>query len=60
MKFNPELNLGTIIEVLVFLAAVLGAMRKLGALEAKLDIMYDWFTATVLPRASHDRKERDV
>jgi hypothetical protein len=48
MKFNPEINLGNVIELLGFLAVVFGAVRKFGALEAKLNVMYEWFSSEVL------------
>lgn len=48
MKFNPEINLGTLIEIATFLLVVLGAVRKIGALETKLDLMYGWFQRNVI------------
>lgn len=55
MSFKPEITLGTVIELAVFLFAVLGAVRKFGVLEAKLNIMYGWFEASVM----HTSRARD-
>lgn len=46
--FRPEITLGTIIEICVFIMAVAGGIRKFGQLEAKLNIMYTWFETVVL------------
>ena len=55
MSFKPEITLGTVIELLVFLFAVLGAVRRFGVLEAKLNIMYGWFEQSVM----HSGRSRD-
>lgn len=56
MHFNPEINLGTIIEILVFLGAIYGAIRKVTVLETKLNIMYGWFEETVMHPRKNDSK----
>ena len=48
MKFNPEINLGTIIEICVFILAVIGAIRKVSQIEFKVNMMYDWFMRDVI------------
>lgn len=58
MHFSPEINLGTIISTLVFLGAVFGGIRKFGALEAKLNIMYAWFERRVMNGTDHSEVER--
>lgn len=61
MKFNPEINLGTVIEVLVFALAVVGGIMKFSALETKLNIMFDWFQRSVIgvpPQG--DEAEKDI
>jgi hypothetical protein len=55
VRFNPEINLGTIVEIAVFVLAVFGAIRKLGVLEAKLNIMYGWFEKSVMNRSNDER-----
>jgi hypothetical protein len=57
MKFNPEINLGTVVEICVFVLAVMGAMRKVGTMEAKLNIMYAWFTSNII---SHQHDVRNT
>ena len=59
MKFNPEINLGTIVEILVFLLAVMGAMRKVGVIEAKLNIMYSWFTSNIVNHRQQQHEEAE-
>jgi|HubBroStandDraft_1064217.scaffolds.fasta_scaffold34402_3 hypothetical protein len=60
MHFNPEINLGTIIEICTFFFTVLafgiGAIRKFDKIEAKLNIMYGWFEESVL----HARPVKDT
>jgi hypothetical protein len=48
MKFNPEINLGTIIEIFTFIALALGAARKFGVIETKLNVMYGWFQTEII------------
>ena len=59
--FKPEITLGTLIELLAFIVAVLGGIRKFGVLEAKLNIMYKWFEDSVLHNAPrrHSRDDED-
>ena len=54
MKFNPEINLGTLLELAVFMIAVVGGVMKFGRLEAKLNIMFDWFQTAVIHRNGND------
>lgn len=55
MTYKPDISLGTIIEIIVFILAVAGAVRRLGVLEAKLNIMYGWFESSVI----HSNRGRD-
>ena len=48
VKFNPEINLGTLIEMATFIVVVAGVFTKFGRLETKLNIMFDWFQRTVI------------
>lgn len=57
VHFNPEINLGTIVEISVFIVSIAGAILKLGKLETKLNIMFDWFQSTVIRRNGPDQKD---
>lgn len=48
MKFNPEINLGAIIEMLMFLVVVAGGIARFNTIETKLNIMFDWFQRYVI------------
>ena len=48
MTFKGEISLGTIIELAMLGATVLGVMRKTGQMEAKLNIMFEWFQRYVI------------
>lgn len=48
MTFKAEITLGQVVELVVFIAAVVGTSRKFGAMEQKLNTMYDWFRTSVL------------
>ena len=48
MHFDPSISLGTIIQIGLFLVVAGGAIRKVGALEQKLDIMYGWFERNII------------
>ena len=50
MKYNPEINLGTLIEIFMFAVVILGAAKKLGSLETKVNTMYEWFQSDVIHR----------
>jgi len=50
VTFKPEITLGQVVELVVFVVAVVGAVRKLGVMEQKLDILYDWFEHAILHR----------
>jgi len=53
MKFNPEINLGTVIEIAVFVLTVLGAARKFGELETKVNMLYDYWISSRHEHARH-------
>ncbi len=55
MTFTTDVNLGTVIEIGVLAAAIFGGLRKVGQLEAKLNIMYRWFEGEVLRREWRSR-----
>jgi high-affinity nickel permease len=57
MKFNPEINFGTIVEISVFIIALIGGIRKFGILEQKLNIMYSWWERTILGQESSDHPD---
>lgn len=48
MKFNPEINLGALIEIALLLITVAGVFTRFGRLEAKLNIMFDWFQSAII------------
>lgn len=48
MKFNPEINLGAIIELVSLLVVVIGGISKFNTIETKLNIMFDWFQGNVI------------
>lgn len=50
MTFKPEITLGQVVEIVLFLGGVIAAVRKFGAMEQKLNILYDWFEHSVLHR----------
>lgn len=50
MTFKPEITLGQVVELVVFVVAVVGTVRKFGAMEQKLNTMYAWFVHSVLQR----------
>lgn len=53
MHFNPEINLGTVIETCTFVLLAIGAARKLGVLESKLNIMFSWFQTEIINGHRH-------
>jgi hypothetical protein len=53
VTFKPEITLGQVVQVVVFLVGLVAAVRKFGKMEQKLDTMYDWFVHTVLRREEH-------
>lgn len=53
MTFKPEITLGQVLEVVVALVGFVAAARKFGAMEQKLNTMYDWFVHSVLRREEH-------
>ena len=55
MTFKPEITLGQMVQVVVFLVGLIAAVRKFGKMEQKLDTMYTWFVHTVLHRDEHVR-----
>ena len=58
MTFKAEITLGQVVELVVFIVAIVGTVRKLGALEQKLNTMYDWFLHAVVYREHEARVER--
>lgn len=54
MHFNPEINLGTIVEMATLVIIVAGGMMRLGRLEAKLNIMFEWFQSAIIRRGGPD------
>lgn len=48
MKFDPTINFGTVIELAMFLVALVGGAIKIGRLEAKMDLMFTWFQDVVI------------
>lgn len=48
MHFNPEINLGTICEIITVVALAIGAARKFGVIETKLNIIYAWFQTEII------------
>jgi hypothetical protein len=56
MHINPEITAGQLIETFTIVLAVLGAARKVGQIETKLNIMYAWFEQVVL----RDRRKADT
>ena len=48
MHFSPEVSLGAIVEIIIMLIMVAGAFIKIGRLETKLNIMFDWFQRTII------------
>lgn len=57
LKFNPEINLGTIVEVTLLAITACGALVKFGKLEAKLNIMFDWFNRSII---GHRQSESEL
>lgn len=47
MHYNPEISLGAIVEIAMFVVAICGLVIKLGKIEQKVDTVYDWFKSTV-------------
>ena len=60
MHFNPEISLGALLELGVLVFACAGALIKLGKLEAKLNIMFDWFQRSVIGTGSAIRDAEDT
>lgn len=56
MTFKAEITLGQVVELVVFIIAIVGTVRKLGALEQKLNTMYDWFLHAVVYREHPEAK----
>lgn len=52
MSFDWHVSLGTLIELGVLLITGIGlyrrAVERVASLEAKMDLMYDWFKASVV------------
>lgn len=48
MHYIPDISLGTITEIVTLGVLVLGASRKFGRLEQKVNIMYHWFESSVI------------
>jgi hypothetical protein len=57
VHWSPEISLGTVIQIGTIILLALGAARKFGAIEAKLNIMYSWFSSNVINQ--HRSKESD-
>jgi hypothetical protein len=55
VTFKPEITLGQITEILGLLVGVLVLARKFGGLEQKVDLMYEWWTNSVIYRG--ERRE---
>jgi hypothetical protein len=51
MTFNPEISLGTIIQVVMLLMALGALVARLSKIESKLDLMYEWFERNVVNRS---------
>jgi hypothetical protein len=54
VTFKAEITLGQVVELVVFIIAIVGTVRKLGALEQKLNTMYDWFLHAVVYREQQE------
>jgi hypothetical protein len=52
MHFNPEITIGTIVEVIVFISGLIAGImhinRKFGEIQTKVNIMYHWFDTVVI------------
>jgi hypothetical protein len=58
VKFNSEISLGTILQVVVFLFGFMGLIYRLGVLETKLNLMWKHFEQQMLGApTARDRKE---
>lgn len=59
MKFDLDLSLGNIISLLMFLVTIYALhhsnTKRLGDMEAKLDVMYRWFCENVLVKENSSR-----
>ena len=52
IKFEPNVSIGNIIEIVIFGAGVIGAyvglIRRITKMEERVNLMYEWFKNTVL------------
>jgi hypothetical protein len=58
VTFKPEITLGQLVEVIVFVLGLIGIARKFGALEQKLNTLYTWWEKAVLYRHEPGNQER--
>lgn len=58
MKFTGEVSLGALIQILMFLAAIVGISLKIGRIEQRVDMMWRWFERHVLSASEREDARR--
>lgn len=58
MKFTGEVSLGALIQIIMFLAAIVGVSLKMGKIEQKVDMMWRWFENHVLSASEREDARR--
>lgn len=59
MTIDLTLSLGTIVNVVVLLAALFGIFRRFSTLETKVDLMWRWFRRNIVSINGRDVNNDD-
>lgn len=58
MKFTAEVSLGALIQIIMFLGAIVAVALKLGRIEQRVDMMWSWFEKHVLSASEREDARR--